>query len=284
MSRSIRIACLLAAAVVLAGCQKDFTAVALTSTGKLIQFTTKKPSSLSSTVNVSLSTSVSNDSVIAMAAQPGSNTLFCVTAKGYLCQLNASTGAATLVSQTPFTQNVQGSGGNSVTLSNPVISFDPIGGDLRVITSDYNLLVNPGTGALDLQVSKIGFDSSDTNNGKSPVLAGIAYQNPVSGASSTTVYALDITTASLLRIGNKDVGRGDSSVNSGDLHTIGTLNSSLSSNSGFAIAPSDGTAYASLQNGSAPTLYTVDLGGGSATSLGTIGDGTLTINSLVINP
>ena len=282
MSKLAKIACLIAAGAILAGCEKDYTAYALTSTGSLIQFTTKNPSSISSTVSVSLSGGVSGDSVVRMAAQPGTNTLFCVTAKGYLCTLTTS-GAATLVSTTPFTQSL-GAGNNSVSLSNPAISFDPIGGDLRVVSSGYNLLVNPNTGALDLQATKVAFDSGDTNNGQSPALVGLAYQNPVSGASSTTVYGLDSTTASLVRVGNQNVGLGDSSVNSGDLHTIGPLNASISTNTGFAISPSDGTAYASLQSGSAPLLYTIDLGGGAATSLGTIGDGTLTINSLVINP
>ncbi len=283
MPRLLKAAVLAAAALALAGCQKDFTAVALTSTGSLVQFTTKKPTSINSTVSVTLSGGVSGDNVIRMAAQPGTNTLYCVTAKGYLCTLNVSSGAAALVSTTPFTQSL-GSGNNSVVLSNPVLSFDPVGGDLRVITVDYNLLVNPLTGALDRQATKLAFDGSDTNNNQSPVLAGIAYQNPVSHAANTTLYALDITTSSLLRVGDQNVGSGDSSINGGALHTIGKLNTGLGNNTGFAIAPSDGTAYASLQNSSAPTLYTIDLKGGSAASIGTIGDGTLTINSLVINP
>jgi hypothetical protein len=283
MPQLIRTAVLCLAALLLGGCQKDFSAVALTSTGSLVQFTTRKPGTISSTVNVTLNSSVSGDNVIRFAAQPGTNTLYCITAKGYLCTLDATSGVATAKS-TPFTQSL-GSGNNSVILSSPVIAFDPVSGALRVIATGYNLLVNPTTGALELQATPIKFDSNDSNSSvDSPVLAGIAYKNPVAGASTTTLYALDITTSSLLRVGNQDVGSGDTSVNGGDLRTIGPLGAGLSANTGFAIAPSDGTAYASLQNGSSPTLYTVDLNGGSASSLGTIGDGSLTITSLAINP
>lgn len=284
MPRLLKVIFLAAAALILAGCQKDFTAIALTSTGSLVQFGTKNPSSISSTLKVTLSSSVSGDNVIRIAAQPSTNTLYCITAKGYLCVLDTSSGTATLVGTVPFTQNL-GSGSNSVTLSNPAISFDPVGGGLRVITTDYNLLVDPTTGFLVTPIgNKVAFDGNDTNNGRPPVLAGIAYQNPVKGAANTTLYGLDSTTSSLVRVGNQNAGSGDTSVNGGDLRTVGPLNAGLSANTGFAFAPSDGTAYASLQNGSEPTLYTIDIGGGSATSLGVIGDGTLTITSLVINP
>jgi len=182
----------------------------------------------------------------------------------------------------PFTENLD-KGSNSVKLANPAISFDPVGGDLRVISTGYNLLVDlsgdPATAE-----TPVGYDSSDTNNSQTPAIGGIAYQNPVAGAGSTTLYALDATTGSLVRLGDANVSNPDSQ-NTGDLHTIGPLNASLSASStGFAIGPSDGTGYASLQNGSGPILYTVDLGAGSVTNLGAIGDGTLSITSLVINP
>ena len=283
MSKLARIAFLLAATAVMAGCEKDYTAYALTSTGSLIQFSTKNPSSISSTVQVTLSNPVvSNDAVVRMAAQPGTQTLYCITASGYLCTIDAGSGAATLVGTVPFTENL-GNGSNTTKLTNPVISFDPVGGDLRVISSGFNLLVDlsgdPATAE-----SQVGYDGSDTNHGIAPSLGGIAYQNPVTGAGSTTLYALDSATSSLVRIGDANVSLPDSS-NTGDMHTIGPLNANLSNtNTGFAIGPSDGQGYASLQDGSAPILYTVDLSAGSVTSLGTIGDGTLTIVSLVINP
>jgi len=283
MLKPARIVLLLAAGAAIAGCQKDYTAYALTATGNILEFSTKNPSTIGSSTTVTLSGGVTNDSVVEMTAQPGTTALYCITKYGYLCTLDQSSGVATIVSSTPFTSTLTGYN-SSFTLSNAVISFDPVSGDLRVISTGFNLLVDPNTGALVGSYTAVAFDSSDTNNGKTPVIYGIAYQNPVSGASNTTLYGLESTTASLVRVGDANVGSGDGSVNSGDLHTIGPLNVSLSSNTGFAIGPSDGTGYASLQSGSGATLYTIDLNGGNATDIGSIGDGTQVINSLVISP
>ena len=281
MLKSARIAFLLAAVVAMAGCSKNFTAYALTSTGSILQFDSSKPGTINNTATISgLNT---NQTVVQFSYQPSSGTLFCITNDGFVCTVVPGTGVATVVANSgiPFTQNL-GSGGNTVRLSNPALSFDPVSGDMRVITTEYNLLVNPGTGLIDTTGTKVAFDGNDTNNNKTPQLGGIAYTNPLSGATSTTLYALDLTTASLLRVGDDNVGNA-SSANSGDLHTIGLLNASLSSSTGFAISPSNGTAYASLQNGSGASLYTVDLNSGAVTGLGSIGDGTKTVISLVIS-
>ena len=292
MLKPARIALLLAAAAgagaagaALVSCQSDYTAYALTATGNILEFSTKNPSTIGSSTTVTLSGGVTNDSVVQMTAQPGTAALYCITKFGYLCTLDQSSGVATVVSSTPFTSTLPGYN-SSFTLSNAVISFDPVSGDLRVISTGFNLLVDPNTGALagTGSFTAVAFDSSDTNAGKTPVIYGIAYQNPVSGATNTTLYALESTTASLVRVGDADVGSSDTSIDSGDLHTIGPLNVSLSSNTGFAIGPSDGTGYASLQSGSGATLYTIDLSGGNATDIGSIGDGTQVINSLVISP
>ena len=281
MLKSARIAFLLAAVLAMAGCQKNFTAYALTSTGSILKFDTSKPGTISSTVTISGLNS--GQSVVQFDYQPSTGTLFCITNDGFVCTVDPGTGTATVVanSGTPFTQTL-GSGNNTVRLSNPAISFDPVSGDLRVLSTEYNLLVNPGTGLIDTTGTKVAFDNNDSNHNKTPQLGGIAYTNPLAGATNTTLYALDVTTASLLRVGDDNVGNAGS-VNSGDLHTIGPLNASLSSTTGFAISPNNGTAYASLQNGNGAALYTVDLKSGAVTGLGSIGDGTKTVTSLVIS-
>src|SRR5581483_1145821 len=135
MPQLIRTAAFCLAALLLAACQKDFSAYALTTTGKVIQFNTKKPGTINSTVNISgLAT---NQSVVAMAYRPSDGQLYCITNDGFLCTLDPSSGLAAVVGTVPFTQNL-GSGNNSVRLSNPVISFDPVADQLRVITADYN--------------------------------------------------------------------------------------------------------------------------------------------------
>lgn len=286
MLKSARIALLLAATVAMAGCQKDFTAYALTSSGSIIQFTTSKPGTVNSTVAITgLST---GQSVVQISYQPSTAVLWCITNDGFLCTLDPVGGTATIVSTTsglPFTQQL-GSGNNTVRLTNPLMSFDPVSGDVRVISSQYNLLVNVTSGLIDNNGSQVAYDSQDVNDKKTPQLGGIAYTNPVVGAGQTTLYALDIATTSLVRIGDQNTSDAGSA-NGGDLRTIGTLNSSLSTNTGFAISPNNGDAYAVLQSGGPATLYTVDLDTGALTSLGQVGGDNNsqepTITSLVIS-
>jgi len=282
MPQLIRTAAFCLAALLLAACQKDFSAYALTTTGKVIQFNTKKPGTINSTVNISgLAT---NQSVVAMAYRPSDGQLYCITNDGFLCTLDPSSGLAAVVGTVPFTQNL-GSGNNSVRLSNPVISFDPVADQLRVITADYNLRVDPPTGQLlNSSASKITFDNNDSNHGKTPLLAGIVYQNPLAASTTATLYALDSTTGSLLRIGDKNAGN-PASVDGGDLRTVGSTNVSFTVSGGFAIETSNGDAYAALQQaGTGATLFTVDLGTGNSSDLGSIGDGDQTLMSLVLVP
>ena len=287
MPKFARIALLLAATVAMAGCQKDFTAYALTSSGSIIQFTTSKPGTVNSTV--AITGLASGQSVLQISYQPSTGVLWCITNDGFLCTLDPTGGVATIVttgSGLPFTQQL-GSGNNSVRLSSPLMSFDPVSGDVRVISGQYNLLVNITSGLLDNNGTQVAYDSQDVNDKKTPQLGGIAYTNPVVGAGQTTLYALDIATTSLVRIGDENTSNAGSA-NGGDLRTIGTLNSALSVNTGFAISPSNGDAYAILQSGGPATLYTVDLDTGALTSLGQVGGDNdsqePTINSLVISP
>ncbi len=279
MSNFVRIAFLIGAAALVSACSKNYSAYALTSTGSIIEFQTNTPATISNSVTVSgLNT---GETIVQINYQPSTGTLYCITNDGYLCTVDPTSGEASLVASTPFTETL-GNGGNTVTLSQPQIGFDPVGGDLRVIATGYNLLVNPD-GGLDAVETPVAYSSGDTNNGKTPNLVGIAYSNPVAGATDTTLYALDAETSSLVQIGDANVSNPDSP-NGGVLSTVGSLGLAFSTTTGFTIDQASDTGYASLQDGSGATLYTVDLSSGALTSQGSIGDGTETIISLVIVP
>jgi hypothetical protein len=279
-----------AASFFLGACHKDHSVYALTNNGELVQFDTASPGTINSSVSVPAIATLSNSSegVVQIAYNPVDTRIYCITGDGYLCVLDPGTGTATLVGTTPFTE-ILGNGGNSVTLSNPVMSFDPVNKVFRVISSSYNLLVSPSDGTLLNSTPKLAYVGSDTNNGQTPSVAGIAYQNPVSNASSTTLYALDSTTHSLARIGDDNVSSADTP-NTGDMHTIGSAGLTFDVDGGLAIDPSSGDAYAILlPSGSNSALYSVDLDSGALTSEGAIGtldnDSTsLTFVSLVIVP
>jgi len=281
MSKTARIAFLFAAAALAAGCKDNFTAYALTSTGSIIEFNTGSPDTISNTVTVTPPNT--GESLLQLSYEPSTGTLFCITDDGYLCTVDPTTGIAALVGTIAFTSTLTTSTGTTgVSLDSPVAAFDPVGGDLRVIDPNYNLLVNPD-GLLDSSNTAVAYASGDTNFGKTPDLVGIAYTNPVAGAVSTTLYALDSANGDLVQIGNTGVNS-PTSVDTGLLYTIGSLGLSFSGTTGFTIDQKDGTAYASLQAGTGATLYTVDLGTGTLTSDGVIGDGTQTLISLVIIP
>ena len=287
---------LLAAALVLGGCKKgDFTAFALTSTGQIIEFNTSKPSQISNTATVTITNSTfSSDSLVRIAYSPtSSGTLMGITSNSEVVTVDPTTGAAAVVGTHTFdTVTVNGSA-TTISIGSPVLSIDPLtysdlaAGELRVITSQYNLQVNPTTGETDAVNTALSYQSGITLNGSAvtgtPQLVGLAYSNPLPNAANTTLYALDSVTNALVQVGSSDQTSA-ASVNGGVVSIVGALGVSCGSNSGFAIEQKNGDAYASLQNDTGATLYTIDLSTGAATEVGSIGDGTLTITSLVIAP
>jgi len=271
MSALIRCTLVLAAAVPLCACQKNYTAYALTSTGTIIEFDTATPTSITATETVS--GLGSGETLVQIAYRPEDSTLYGITSDNLLCTVDPDTGVATVVSSTAF---------SSDTLSSPAIDFDPVLDQLRVISTEYNLRV-ASDGSLVESNTKLAFDSGDTYSGKTPQIAAIGYSNPVAAASSTTLYALDVTTQSLLRVGDADVS--SSSADSGDLHTIGSVGVSFTADAGLSIRSGSDTAYAVLQqSGSGAALYTIDLSDGAAAEVGSIGSGDQTLISLALVP
>lgn len=261
----------LLALLCLAACQKNYTAYALSSTGSLISFDTAKPGTIKSSVSISgLSSGVS---LVQITYRPESGTLYGITSDNELVTV-ATSGAVTAVSGTAF---------SGASLSGASISFDPVHDQLRVVSTEYNLRV-AGDGTLADSGTKLAFASGDDNSGTTPQIAAIAYDDPSPNASSTTLYALDVTTSSLLRVGDAGVGA-TGTVDAGRLHTIGSTGVTFTADAGLSVRSGDSTAYAVLQqSGSGAALYTIDLGDGSASAIGTIGDGDRTLISLALVP
>lgn len=260
---------LLLAALVLGACKNNHTAYVLTSTGSILRFGTNTPGTIDNSAAVSgLSSGVS---LVQIGYRPEDAQLYGVTSDNKLATVDPDNGVVTLVSASAF---------SSDSLSGAAISFDPVHDQLRLVTTEYNLRVDPA-GTLAQSATKLAFASGDGNSGKTPQIAAITYDNAVSGASSTTLYALDVTTHELLRVG--DAGTSSvSSVDDGLLHSIGSTGVSFTADAGFSVR-SDNSAYAVLQqSGSGAALYTIDLGTGSASEVGSISDGDQTIISLAM--
>jgi uncharacterized protein DUF4394 len=139
------------------------------------------------------------------------------------------------------------------------LDFSPSADRARLVSTDEeNARINPADG-------QSTFDT-DLSAGD---IAGIAYDNNHSGATTTNLYGIDITHDQLVRIGGVD---GNPSPNGGVVTPLGPLGIDAGPASAFDIA-ADGTAYAAFNVNALTSLYTIDLTRGTATSIGVLGAG-----------
>ena len=286
MSRSrlmrlcVRCAASLAAALLGAGCVKNHTAYALTQTGTILQFQTNKPTKLTQTATVSGLTS--GVGLVQIVYRPANQTLYCLTSDNHLCTVNPDTGAVALL----------GAAFDGDTLRDQVLAFDPVVDQVRLIASDStagsgldntNLRLSPTDGSVLHSGSGLGYASGDLNVNKTPRLGGLSYTNATAGASNATLYGLDLTTQSLVRVGDKNASA-PASADNGALTTVGSLGVSFGL-AGFDIETADNLGYAALTpTGSGAVLYTVDLDTGAATKIDNIGAGDRVVISLALKP
>ena len=170
--------------------------------------------------------------------------------------LNLNTAAATPAS-TPATGS---------TTRNLGIDFNPVADRLRLVNDvDQNLRINIANGATIVD-GALAFAAGDPNVGISPSLNEAAYTNSdINLATGTTLFYIDP---------NLDILVSTINPNAGSLNTVGALGVNTTDLTGFDIL-SDGlggnTAYALLTNTTGiPSLYTINLATGAATSVGVI--------------
>jgi hypothetical protein len=247
--------------------------VALTTNDRLLTFDNVNPNHILRSVQL---TGLANgEDVRGLDSRPANGLLYGVTNFNRLYTINAFTGVATLVGAgTPF----------AVPLNGTSVGFDfnPTVDRIRVATNtEQNLRLNPNDGTTvdgNANVAGIQPDTplayamGDRFQNVNPNIVAAAYTNNFLGATTTTLYAIDSNTDSLVAIGGLN---GQPSPNGGQLFTIGSLGVPVGSVSAFEIN-ANGVAYAAIQTnlGPFPTLfYTIDLNSGRATLLGRIGNG-----------
>jgi hypothetical protein len=174
-----------------------------------------------------------------------------------LFTINPGSGALTAVGS-PLPQGTFGT----------AIDFNPTVDLIRLIgTGNINLRLNPTTGAIVGTDTNLAYQAGDGNQGETPNIRGIGYTNSFAGASSTTLYDIDV---------DNDVLVTQTPANSGTLQTVGSLGVNLNGGlfgtfTGFDISGATGTAYLTDGGFAGPSnLYTVNLTTGAATSLGAI--------------
>jgi hypothetical protein len=161
--------------------------------------------------------------------------------------------------------------------------FNPsaAGGILSRIISDLdnNRVLDSTTGDYFGSVEKtpVFYNTGDVNEGADPNIQGIAYDNNVSGATTTQQFGIDASLGIVTTVAN----------NAGTLDTVGSLGLSgtaLTNELAFDISGETGVAFASLQSVGGPSqLHTINLDTGEASLVGIIGTGA-TVRDFTIIP
>ena len=289
---------IIALAAATAGCKKnDYTMYALTSGGHLLSFNGNKPTSIDT--DVTLSGFSDSDAMVQIFFRPSNKALYGISDHQILYRIDTGSGSVTAVSSVSFISGTTYA--NDTGIGDQVGGVDPLDDQLRVFAHDpqssdsdidnLNLRVNLDDGTLvadqvpsttQARTQPLKWNSGDTNDTKSLQLLSIAYSNPYAGAGRTTLYGIEGTTASLVRVGD-DGAPSYASVDNGTVYTIGALNASIGAYAALAIEAKNGDAFAALGSG-ANSLYSIDLGSGAATLIDQIGDGSQSITSLTVQP
>jgi hypothetical protein len=224
---------------------------------KLFSFDSASPGTVNDLGNI---TGLGNLQYLAdIDFRPSTGELYGLGYTGSVYKIDVNTLVATSIGFVP----APGSGFSGVG-----IDFDPVTGNLRIIDGQslMNFSFNPDNNTHTLDSPLVQYVAGDPNLTPTPPfprVQGIAYDNNVSGALSTTLYGIDVHApgmpppATLTTIAPL----------SGDMTTVGSTGVSTGSVGGFDISGATGNAY-TVFNSFLPTtanFYTVDLTTGQAT-------------------
>lgn len=185
----------------------------------------------------------------------------------YGLAVNTSTSTARLYTINPATAAAKQVGTGSFPVSGTQFGFDfnPLVDRIRVISNTgENLRLNPNNGTVIVDTPL---------NGATTQADAAAYTNNFVGATSTTLYDIDIVSDALYVQTNP---------NNGTTTFVGPLGFNATQLSGFDIRSSDNTAYATLiPSGGNTNLYTINLLTGEANFVVSLGS--MSLRALAIS-
>lgn len=263
---------ILLSAALLGGCNKSRTAYALTGDGStILKFDIEKPKTIDATVAVS--GLISGETLWQIDYRRADGALYGITSGNRVVIVDPGTGACTYVGATDTSTGFS-TQFTSAVLTRPVMDVNPVGDYLRVIdtSTSHNIQVGPDDAAGSDSNTALAYGTNDTNAGTSPDLVAIAHDNNVSSPDTTTLYALDMSTYSLV------------SITSNTLTTVGETNYTFTSSAGFDIVPNDNKAYVILSKPSGTArVLTISLSDGSVNDKDQLGDGSYQVRSLAVS-
>lgn len=223
----------------------DLVVFGLSANNELIQFNAKAPQvfiSKKAITNIGAS-----EKLLSIDYRPATGELYALSNASKLYIINTTTVAARVVNATAFTPAITGSVAS--------IDFNPTVDRLRLVTnSGQNLRLNPETGAV------VATDGA-INGVSNASISGIAYTNSKAGAATTVLYDVDATTTKLYK---------QDPPNNGALAEVGSLGVSFAGQVAFDISGDNTAALIAAQNGTANTLYFLNITTGAATKIGTL--------------
>jgi len=225
--------------------------IGLTNDNTLVRFPSNNPRE-TARVKVSGLTGT----LVGIDLRPANGLLYGVSDANNIYTIDPTTGAATLICTLTISFDGARSSG---------IDFNPQSDRLRLLARNgQNLRVHADLGATAVDGS-LAYATTDHNAGTTPTITAVAYTNSIPQAPITKTFDID---------SNLDVLVLQEPPNDGILLTVGPLGIDFGPMVGFDIL-TDGSGKDHAFAVSGATLYAIDLGTGAATTLGTIGDGSL---------
>jgi hypothetical protein len=234
----------------------DPTLVALTESGELLVFPAARPDAATRVSIRGL-----GGTLIGIDLRPADGRLYGLTTTSEIYTIDLGSRQATLVCS--LTVPFDGAARSG-------IDFNPQADRLRLVSAEgQNLRVNVDIGATAVDRSA-AYAPADPNAGKPPAVAASAYTNSVPGAATTKLFNIGAA---------QDVLALQDPPKDGVQVTVGPLGVDFGPLAGFEIV-SDPSGQDRAYAASGSMLYTIDLGSGAATPVGTIGAGDSAVVSL----
>ena len=182
-----------------------------------------------------------SETILGIDMRPLTGQLYALGSSNRLYTINMASGIATAVGTGPFDPVLKG---NSFGFD-----FNPTVDRIRIVSDlGQNLRANPITGV-------IAAIDADLNPGV-PAVSAAAYVSNFAGATTTTLYDIDVTADKLYK---------QMPPNDGKLEEVGPLNVNIDANNGFDIGGQSNIAYGLFTVGSTTKLYVINLANGTLT-------------------
>jgi hypothetical protein len=221
--------------------QYDTDIVALTDNNVLLKLNASDPSQINR--RVAITGLASDEKVLAIDFRPATGQLYGVSSASRIYVIHPDSGTARAIGTTPFAPAING------TIVG--LDFNPTVDRIRLTTNTgQNLRLNPETGAIAATDAAL--------NPSALSVSEVAYTNNTAGATTTTLYDIDVATDKLY-IQNPP--------NNGTLVEVGSLGVDAEGAAGFDITDNN-LAYSILKVGGKSRLYVVNLATGRVLNVG----------------